>query len=178
MNSLGSELSGVLCYTTHMVTTILSDFSKVILFAKNKEYKGKLNDLNKKLSEENPDYSFFDYFEFNGEILELYKSLKNDFSLNIFTTGTIQERPEVKKIIDPLFEAVYSATKYGLNKKQIDSYLFIAKKLEKAPSEILYIDDKEDNLIAAQQAGMNTIHFLNYKDLHINLQKILKITLT
>ncbi len=45
-----------------MITTILSDFSRVILLPKNPLYTGTLNGLNKQLMENDPDYPFFYLF--------------------------------------------------------------------------------------------------------------------
>jgi len=148
-----------------MITTILSDFLRVILNPKDKKFQGTLNGLNKELSEKNMNYSFFDHFEFNEEILSLYIQLRLKYSLNIFTTGTIQNKPEVRKIIDPIFEHIYTAKDFGLDKKQSAAYLLIAKKLNKKPGEILFIDDQIDNIEAAKKAGLNTIQYLKFKKL-------------
>jgi len=147
-----------------MVTTILSDFSGVILRSKERNYSGTLNARNKELSAKNPAYSFSDYFEFNTELLDLYRRLKPKYFLNIFTTGTIQNRPEVKKIIGPIFENVFSANEYGLNKKDPAAYLFIAGKLNKKPAEIIYIDDQESNTLAAQKAGLKVIYYIGFQE--------------
>jgi len=153
-----------------MITTILSDFSRVILNPKDKNYTGTLNGLHKELSEKNENYPFFDYFEFNDEILNVYRQLKTKYSVNIFTTGTIQNTPEVRQVIDPIFEHIYTAKDFGLDKKQPEAYLFIAKKLNKKPSEILFIDDQQANIDAAKKAGLNTILYTDFQET-INLLK-------
>lgn len=156
-----------------MITTILSDFSRVILNPKDKNYTGTLNELHKDLSEKNIDYSFFNYFEFNDEILNLYRQLKAKYSINVFTTGTIQNRPEIKQVIDPIFEHIYSAKDYGLDKKKPEAYLYIAKKLNNKPNEIIFIDDQLVNIFAAKKAGLHTINYLNFKEMVIILKKYL-----
>jgi len=156
-----------------MITTILSDFSRVVLIPKNNKYSGTLNELHKNLSVKSMNYSFFDYFEFNDEILNLYSHLKTKYSINIFTTGTIQNRPEVRQIIDPIFEHIYTAKDYGLDKKQSDAYLFISNKLNRKPSEIIFIDDQTDNIAAAKRAGLHTIHYLDFKKTVSMLKKSL-----
>src|SRR3989344_46971 len=114
-----------------MVNTILSDFSRVILNPKDANYKGTLNGLHKKLSETDVNYPFFDYFEFNNEILDLFRTLKKEYSVNVFTSGNIQNRSEVREIIDPIFENIYTAKDYNLDKKTPEAYFFIANKLKK-----------------------------------------------
>ncbi len=148
-----------------MITTILSDFSRVILNSKDKNYKGTLNGLHKELLEEHTNYHFFDYFEFNNEVLNLYRKLKTKYSMNVFTTGTIQNRREVRQIIDPIFEHIYTTKDFGLNKRQVESYLFVAKKLNKKSNEILFIDDQIDNIQAAKKAGLHTIQYSKFEEL-------------
>src|SRR3990167_1027893 len=131
-----------------MITTILSDFSRVILFPKDKNYKGTLNGLYGEALENNQPFNFFDCFEFNEGILNLYISLKKKYSINIFTSGII-----------PIFDNIFTAADFGLSKKQPEAYLFIANKLNKDPEEIIYIDDKLDNCKVAEKAGMKTIHY-------------------
>lgn len=156
-----------------MITTILSDFSRVILNPKDKSYEGTLNGLHKILSEKNKDYSFFEYFEFNDEILNLYRKLKPKYSMNVFTTGTIQNRPEVRRVIDLIFDNIYAAKDFNLDKKQSNSYVFIAGKLNKKPVEIIFIDDELKNINAAHEAGLYVIHYTNFEETAQNLQHML-----
>lgn len=156
-----------------MITTILSDFSRVILNPKDKNYKGTLNGLHNELLEENKNYSFFDYFEFNEEILNLYKQLKTKYSVNVFTTGTIQNTPEVRQIIDPIFDNIYAAKDFGLDKKQPEAYLFIANKLNRKPSEILFIDDQKINVDAAKKVGLSTILYIDFQMSKLELYRML-----
>lgn len=153
-----------------MINTILSDFSWVIVLPKDKNYKGALNHLHFKLSEEIGDYDFYDYFKFNEEPLDFYKSLKGKHSLNIFTTGVLQNHPQAKQKLEPIFDNIFSAYDNELDKTNPDSYLSIAKKLGKRPSEILFIDDKEEFIKAAKKADLGT---LLYKDL-MNLKKSIR----
>lgn len=156
-----------------MVTTILSDFSRVILNPKDKSYKGTLNALHNDLSEKDKNYPFFNYFEFNEEILNLYRQLKTKHSVNVFTTGTIQNRLEVRLIIDPIFDNIYTAKDFDLDKKQPEAYLFIANKLNKKPGEIIFIDDQVRNIQAAKKAGLNIIQYLNFEGLVLELKDYL-----
>ena len=148
-----------------MITTILSDFSRVILNPKDKNYKGTLNGLYKKLKQEGKPFNFFDYFEFNEDILGLYLQIKDKHSINIFTTGTIQNAKEVKQKLGFIFNNVFTAADYNLDKTQPEAYEFIAKKLGVDPSQILYIDDEIKNIEAAKEAGLNTFHYEEFRTL-------------
>lgn len=146
-----------------MITTLLSDFSKVLLFVKDKTYSGKLNALNRQLAQEKSDYSFFDYFELNTGLLDFYALLKKKYSisLNIFTTGTIQENEQLQPFLFPLFENVFSANNLGLSKENSQSYIVLANKLSTETRKILYIDDNSMNIEVAQQAGMKAVLYTN-----------------
>lgn len=153
-----------------MITTIISDFSRVILDVKNKNYKGTLNGLHYELSEKYFKYNFDDYFEFNNDLLNFYKSLKTNFSLNIFTTGVIQNLPEVRKVIDPIFDNIFAAIDFNTDKTRSSAYSFVLQRLQKSAGEVIFIDDQEENTDAATKAGLNAIHYISNEDLF----KILK----
>ena len=155
-----------------MIGTILSDFSRVILDVKDKYYADTLNGLHTELKDKYGEFDFFKYFEFDEKLLELYKKLKEKYSLNIFTTGTIQDAPEVKQRIDGLFENIYTVKDTGLQKSNPQAYLAIAQKLHKKPAEIVFIDDQNVNIAAAQDAGLNTILFTDFASCETALQKL------
>jgi len=157
-----------------MLTTILSDFSRVIFNPKDKNYTGTLNGLYKELLEATTPFNFFDYFEFNEDILDLYSSLKDRYLINVFTTGTIQSAPEVRQKIGLIFDNIFSAEEYQLDKKQPEAYLFIAKKLNKGHAEIIYIDDEITNIQAAKKAGLAVILYQDFGQLKSQLAKILE----
>ena len=156
-----------------MITTILSDFSRVILLPKDKNYQGTLNGLYGESLENIQPFNFFDFFEFNEEILSLYSSLKKKYSVNIFTSGIIQKAKEVEQRIRPMFDHIFTAADFGLSKKQPEAYLFIADKINKKPNEIVYIDDKLDNCKGAEKAGMKAIHYEEFIKLKTQLMNYL-----
>lgn len=141
-----------------MISTLLFDFSRVLLDVKDKNYTGLLNDLHRKKSK-HPDYNFFDYFGLNVELLNFLDQLKGKYPLYIFTSGSVQNVPVVRKRLDQIFRKIYSSEELGLNKKDPQSYLIIAKDLNKNPNEILFTDDQLENIQAAEAANLLTIHF-------------------
>ncbi len=157
-----------------MITTLISDFSRVLLFPKDEAYIGGLNDLNRKLiGEFGEEYKFLDYFKLNEELLEVYKELTQKYPIYIFTKGTVQNRPEIKPLLDSIFTGIFSAKDFNLNKSLPESYALISRNLQKKPEEILYIDDQSTNLDAAKKAGM---HVLQYEN-NVDVKKVLKLLL-
>lgn len=155
-----------------MITTLLFDFSRVLLHPKDKTYTEGLNKLYKTKRHE-LDFSFFNFFELNEELLTYLENIKHTVSLNIFTTEDIQNAPEVKKRIRKLFVNVFSAKQLGISKKEATSYLSIAASLHAAPEEILFIDDTQENLLYAAKAGLQTFHYQTNSELIKKLQSML-----
>jgi len=155
------------------ITTLLFDFSWVLMFPKDPEYHGKVNELHFKLNKK-PDYHFFDHFKLNQELLDYLVKLKERFSINIFTAGHVQDLPEVREKLDSVFEKIYSKSGVGLEKTNPEAYKFIAKDLGKEVGEILFIDDTDKNVKAAKKAGLQTIVFKSNDKLFKELNKLIK----
>jgi len=139
--------------------SILSDFSRTVFHPKNADYTGGLNSLHKKLVAELGDqYRVLDHFEFNTELMDLYRAL-TDVSVNLFTTDIIQNHPHIRPELEAVFENIFAANDLGLSKKDPAAYVFVAQKLNIHPSNIIYVDDQHANNEAAHAAGMNIVHF-------------------
>ena len=153
-----------------MITTLIFDFSRVILFPRDKKYLGGLNKLHDELSAK-AGYNFLDYFELNDRLLALLEKMKERYDLYVFTTGHIQNVPEVKKRISRIFKEIYSVEQIPFDKKDPRGYSFVAEKLHHAPHEILYIDDTIQNITVAKLAGFHTLVFKNNDQLLKALRK-------
>ena len=143
-----------------MAPVLIFDFSRVVVFPKDKTYTGKLNPLHDQLSKQ-PGYSFFDHFELNLPLLGLLAGLKGRYHICLYTTGHIQNIREVQERLDEVFDKVYSVEQMPLAKDNTESYRYVARGLQRPPEEILYIDDTAANIEIARKAGMNV---LVYKD--------------
>lgn len=142
-----------------MVEVVLFDFSRVILFPRDKEYQGGLNELHRELSQK-PNYQFLNHFKLNKELVQfLIKQVKGKLPIYLFTFGTIQNEPDIAENTRALFRKVYLAEKLNLNKENSRSFRYIAKDIGVRPQEILFIDDKKVNVGAAQRAGLKAIQF-------------------
>ncbi len=139
---------------------IVSDFSRTLFHPKDPAYTDGLNPLNKALQEQHgADYDIFEYFEFNKDLMEYYRSLKGQYSVSVFTTDVIQNHVRVRPLLEEAFEHIFSANELGLNKQDPESYRKIAGMLEVQPEEVVYVDDQPKNLNPAREAGMIALHF-------------------
>jgi len=145
-----------------MIKVLLSDFSDVLLFTRVSSYNGSLNALHARQAIK-PNYLFFDYFALNQELLEFYQEVKekNQLKIVMYTSGLVQETPELKQYLDPIFDQVFSAGKVDKPKHERESYVWLAKELAVKTDEILFIDDSELNSEAAGQAGVHAVQYIS-----------------
>lgn len=152
-----------------MIKALVTDFSRVLLFPKNKSYSGSLNSLHRDLSTQ-PNYKLLDTFELNLELLEYYKSLAERFDLYVFTSEGIQDSPELQPFTKPVFKEIFSAMNMGVDKKDKNAYRALCAALGLESPEIIYIDDSKTNIDAAKEAGLQTILFKDNENLKTELE--------
>ena len=155
-----------------MIKAWLFDLSRVLLFPVDKNYKGELNKLHKELSG-NPNYSFWEHFYLDENELSFLDGFKDKHDLYMFTSGTIQNAPEIRPRLDAIFKKIYSAEEIGLTKKDSKAYEFIAEDLGCTPDEICYIDDSEENVKAARTACVNVRLYRDFDKLKKDLEETL-----
>lgn len=141
-----------------MIKAFVSDFSRVLLSPKDDSYSEGLNALHKKLST-GGDYDFWLYFQLNHDLLDFYKTISEHTDVYMFTTEYIQEHPALQSKLSGIFKKVFSGARLGLKKVDAQAYHFIAEEISLKPEEILYMDDKQENLDAAKEAGMVVIRY-------------------
>ena len=155
-----------------MIKVLLFDLSRVLLFSKDSNYKGDLNPLHKELSLRKS-YNFLDYFELNEELLKFLVGLKDKYKLYIFTSGTIQNAPEIKGRLDEVFYGIYSSENIGFSKKDPKAYEYIAQELRIRPQEILFVDNREENLEVAKSVGYCVLQYQTNEKIIEEINKLL-----
>lgn len=153
-----------------MIDILLFDFSRTLIFPKDANYKGRLNDLYKKIIK-SKNYNFFDHFILNEELINYLKPYGKKCILAIFTTDIIQNDPAVRPVLDKNFSYVFVANDLKVSKKDPKAYHLIAKSLCRKTSDIIYVDDTVEKLQAAKEAGMKTVQFISNKQLFKELEK-------
>lgn len=66
---------------------------------------------------------------------------------------------------ESLFEKTYWSFKYGERKPDLLSYSRLLAESSLIPSETLFVDDSIQNIIAAQEIGINTVYLTNEVDI-------------
>lgn len=141
-----------------MIKAFVSDFSRVLLSPKDDNYTEGLNALHKKLSA-GGDYNFWSHFRLNQDLIAFYKTIGEHMNIYMFTTEYIQEHTALEPELAGVFKKVFSGARLGLKKDSPNTYRVIAEKIGLKPDEVLYIDDKQENLNAAKEAGMVVLHY-------------------
>lgn len=70
------------------------------------------------------------------------------------------------------FDILQISCSDGLRKPDSKSFEFVFNKLKLNPEELVFIDDKEENLISAKKLGIKTILFKNNKQLFQQLSEL------
>ena len=152
--------------------TIVSDLSRVLLFNKDPNYKGSLNDLNRKLLSQDKEYNFWDYFQIDNELLNFYKKMKPNTMLAILTSDQIQNHPALRPILEDVFDHIFSAKEIGIEKTNPLVYETVSSSLEVDAGSIIYIDDSAINIEAASVAGLNAWRHISNEKTFEYLKKI------
>lgn len=111
------------------------------------------------------------------EMENILKVLHKTYPLYLLSNTNEAHLNYVKKNFNILeyFKACFLSYKIGSLKPERKIYEYVLKSLGILPNEILYIDDKPQNILAAQELGINSYVFVNAKELNIFLKTNLMV---
>jgi HAD superfamily hydrolase (TIGR01509 family) len=142
------------------IIVLLFDFSWVLAFPYSAEI-GSSAAYKKAKTENQP---WRKYLTLNQELINFVHQTRAKYPSYIFSASSKKMLEEMRTHLIPPFIKIFSSKELGLYKYRSESYERIAKILDTAPEQILFIDDSESNIQAARKAGMQTIRFLNNQD--------------
>lgn len=140
-----------------MKKILISDFSRVLLFPKDEIYRSGLNKLYGQTSVNGG--KFEDYFVLNEDLLKELEEL--DLDKYVFTTGTVQDAPEIKNRISTVFKKVFNVPMIGYIKTDGNAYLKLCSEIGVEPNQAMFIDDTQANVVAAKTAGLHAVVYEN-----------------
>lgn len=140
-----------------------------------KEFWNKIaSDSNSSSLKENTESLWDTYFRKNAKINHNIIDLSKIIGAK-YTTGIISNIEKVThnvvddwKILDN-FEYKFMSYEIGFSKPDSRIYQHVINKLPFDPENMLFIDDKETNVDAAIDSGLNSIHFSSYDKLKKSL---------
>lgn len=105
------------------------------------------------------------------EVLGLVEKLRNDYMLATLANESkefdISRR--IRFNLDSYFDYLFSSWEIGCQKPDKRAYTYALEKLRLSPAEALFIDNKEVNVNAALEMGINAILF---KDIDVLLREL------
>jgi HAD superfamily hydrolase (TIGR01509 family) len=118
------------------------------------------------------DYWFKAEHKINFELIENIRELRKSKIKCVLATNQEKYRLEyMKKEMDfeTTFDKIYSSNLIGFKKPNIQYYTHILNDLNENPSNIVFYDDRQENIESAKSLGINSI--LYNKDLKLPEQK-------
>lgn len=117
---------------------------------------------------------FSSAYELNPEVIELVQKLKKNYQVFLQSDNFSALSQTLRKDtrLEGLFEKMYFSDEIHLVKEDEASFRHVLQEISKKPKECVFIDDKEVNLIAPKNIGMQTIFFQGIKSLKEELIRL------
>lgn len=93
----------------------------------------------------------------------------NDIHLDFILDGILSTYG--KPIFDEVFKKCFYSQKLGLAKPDVEIYEHVLEDIKFSPNDILFLDDKQENLDTAHQLGIQTALVSRMKDIHFYLEQ-------
>lgn len=121
---------------------------------------------------------FLDYFTslpigpFSGA-LDTLQSLKNRYKTALFSNSNVVhwERKMNEMKLGPAFDYHFASHLMGKVKPDVEAFNYVVTELAVSPSSVLFFDDNQMNVDAAQQVGMNAAHVNGFDQLRHELNE-------
>ena len=100
----------------------------------------------------------FDKIDYYKDVAEYEVSLKNKCYIGIFSDLTVFDKERLNKQVDlSKYDYVFLSFEMGLKKPSRELFEKVSKKLPFNNKNILFIDDRQDNIDMAKEFGWNTL---------------------
>lgn len=112
---------------------------------------------------------------FNQEILNLIDLIKkSDIKVGCLSNAENFFYPDLyQKYFEPLFDFSILSWREKERKPNLNIYQKIFQYGDWQPQEVIFIDDKEKNVLAANQLGINSILYLSFDQLEPQISELL-----
>ncbi len=117
--------------------------------------------------------TYNDVFDLRRKELQILKKLKENYRVILLSNTDVMRYGFIKKNFPEMliFDAYVLSYEEGYMKPDPRIYKAALEKAEVQADECLFIDDKGDNIDAANVLGIKTIHFVERADLAAELRK-------
>lgn len=118
------------------------------------------------------------YLDETDDINSLLKELKKNYRvIALSNTNIIHKRVWKEKYKDTMdqFEKVFSSHEINTRKPETEPYLIALNYLKMKPEEVIFLDDKPENIEPAKTLGMKTITVKSPAQMRFELKTFIKI---
>lgn len=115
---------------------------------------------------------FYENSTYNKQVVNIIIKLKKHYGVILFSNflGELLRKLLEKYKITNLFDEIIISSEHKMKKPNNDFFKLLIEKAGVKKDEILFIDDRKDNVKAALTFGIKSILFKNAKDLEQNLK--------
>ena len=119
---------------------------------------------------------------FPHDTLRLLKQLKSSYKLILISNINHEHEKAIKKLMGPFyysqllkqFSGIYYSHHVGMRKPEQNFFRKVIDESDLVPSETLFVDDTEENIVCAENLGFKTWHFNPITDDILNLPSVIK----
>lgn len=115
-------------------------------------------------------------FDLKPEMVNLVKKISTQYEVALLTNeiSSFLHDNDTWHMENIFGENIFRSSEIGFGKPDPEIYEYVLNKLNRKPEEIVFIDDREKNLVPARTMGINVIQFKSLEELKIELKEILK----
>lgn len=112
------------------------------------------------------------YSPINDKMIKLIDRLRTKVKVYALSnTNTIHREVNEQRGLFNHFEKSFLSCELGMRKPDVFLYKFILEYLKIQPSELLFIDDNQENIEIAKSLSIKTVKYENYESLISELKK-------
>jgi len=117
--------------------------------------------------------SFLSMYRENKDILSLIMQLKQKrFAIGLLSNTEVPVANFIKNKHGELFDIFVCSCNVGMIKPDAEIYQLTLQKLHMKPEEVVFVDDKEENVLGARDIGIHGIHFTDTSSLIHDLKQL------
>lgn len=111
----------------------------------------------------------------NREVLDYILELKRNFKIVLFSNNYEDLFTHYQELYDfkKYFDFTFSSSAIGHKKPEPEAFQHVLRELNANPDEVVFVDDKEKNVVGASDLGIPTVHFKNYQQFKSEMEKII-----
>jgi putative hydrolase of the HAD superfamily len=117
----------------------------------------------------------YEYEQLNTDLARFMAGLRPHYKTATICNGGSREAMNRKFRLGELVDLMVFDGEEGVAKPDARIYQLTFTRLDVQPDEVVFVDDKERNVVAAQQLGMHTVHFKNTAQAIAEVQTCLRI---